>query len=70
MQPLDNILRNGGSIWLLTRQLVSRDFKTKYKRSLLGVGWSILNPLLTMLVQYVVFSTLFSSGTKTIPCIF
>ena len=51
----------------LTRQLVSRDFKTKYKRSALGVGWSILNPLLTMLVQYVVFSTLFSNGTKNYP---
>lgn len=51
----------------LTHQLVSRDFKTKYKRSVLGVGWSILNPLLTMLVQYVVFSTLFSNGTKNYP---
>lgn len=51
----------------LTRQLVSRDFKTKYKRSVLGVGWSILNPLLTMLVHYVVFSTLFSNGTKNYP---
>lgn len=51
----------------LTRQLVSRDFKTKYKRSALGVGWSILNPLLTMFVQYLVFSTLFSNGTKNYP---
>lgn len=51
----------------LTKQLVSRDFKVKYKRSALGVGWSILNPLLTMLVQYVVFSTLFSNGTKNYP---
>ena len=40
-------------------QLVSRDFKTKYKRSILGIFWSFLNPLLTMLVQYVVFSTIF-----------
>lgn len=45
----------------LIRQLVSRDFKTKYKRSILGVFWSFLNPLLTMLVQYFVFSTLFQS---------
>ena len=45
----------------LMRQLISRDFKTKYKRSVLGVLWSFLNPLLTMLVQYVVFSTLFKS---------
>ncbi len=48
----------------LVRQLVSRDFKTKYKRSVLGVFWSFLNPLLTMSIQYVVFSTLFKS---TIP---
>lgn len=45
----------------LIRQLVSRDFKTKYKRSVLGVLWSFLNPLLTMLVQYFVFSTVFKS---------
>lgn len=45
----------------LMKQLVQRDFKTKYKRSVLGVFWSFLNPLLTMLVQYVVFSTLFKS---------
>lgn len=48
----------------LIKQLVSRDFKTKYKRSVLGVLWSFLNPLLMMTVQYVVFSTLFKS---TIP---
>lgn len=43
----------------LINQLVSRDFKTKYKRSILGVFWSFLNPLLTMGVQYIVFSNLF-----------
>lgn len=43
----------------LIKQLVSRDFKAKYKRSILGVFWSFLNPLLTMVVQYVVFSNLF-----------
>ena len=45
----------------LIRQLVSRDFKKKYKRSVLGVFWSFLNPLLMMLVQYFVFSTIFKS---------
>lgn len=45
----------------LIRQLVARDFKTKYKRSVLGVFWSFLNPLFTMLVQYFVFSTIFKS---------
>lgn len=45
----------------LIRQLVSRDFKTKYKRSVLGMFWSFLNPLLMMCVQYFIFSTIFKS---------
>lgn len=45
----------------LIRQLVARDFKTKYKRSMLGMFWSFLNPLLMMCVQYFIFSTLFKS---------
>ena len=48
----------------LMKQLIARDFKTKYKRSFLGVLWSFLNPLLTMLVQYLVFSTLFKSNVE------
>ena len=51
----------------LIKQLVSRDFKTKYKRSSLGMAWSFLNPLLTMSVQYVVFSTLFKSDIPNYP---
>ena len=45
----------------LIKQLVLRDFKTKYKRAVLGILWSFLNPLLTMTVQYIVFSTIFRS---------
>ncbi len=51
----------------LIQQLVGRDFKTKYKRSVLGMAWSFLNPLLTMSVQYIVFSTLFKSGIPNYP---
>ncbi len=51
----------------LLYQLVSRDFKTKYKRSVLGVLWSLLNPLLTMVVQYIVFSELFRFDIKYFP---
>lgn len=43
----------------LLSQLVASDFKLKYKRSILGVLWSLLNPLLLMTVQYLVFSNLF-----------
>ena len=38
--------------------LVSRDFKLKYRRSVLGVVWSVLNPLLMCLVYWAVFSSL------------
>lgn len=51
----------------LIRQLVSRDFKTKYKRSVLGVLWSFLNPLLMMIVQYFVFSTIFRADIPNYP---
>ncbi len=51
----------------LIRQLVARDFKTKYKRSVLGVLWSFLNPLLMMVVQYFVFSTIFKSDIRFYP---
>lgn len=51
----------------LMKQLISRDFKTKYKRSVLGVFWSFLNPLLTMIVQYIVFSTIFRSDIDNYP---
>ena len=51
----------------LIKQLVSRDIKTKYKRSALGMAWSIMNPLLSMSVQYIVFSTLFRSDVPNYP---
>jgi len=48
----------------LMEQLVGRDFKVRYKRSMLGIFWSFLNPLLTMTVQYIVFSQLFKSDIE------
>ena len=51
----------------LIKQLVARDFKTKYKRSALGMLWSFLNPLLTMMVQYFVFSTIFKAEIEHYP---
>lgn len=43
----------------LLKQLVIRDIKVKYKRSVLGIIWSTLNPLLMMIVLNMVFSRLF-----------
>lgn len=43
----------------LLTDLVSRDVKTKYRRSVLGILWSVLNPLLMMLVLTAIFSVVF-----------
>lgn len=47
----------------LLQQLVSRDFKVKYKRSVLGVFWSLLYPVLTMAVMALVFTNVFKFTT-------
>ncbi|HIU04996.1 ABC transporter [Collinsella sp. An268] len=49
------------------KQLVTKDFKIKYRRSFLGVAWSVLNPLLMMVVMSVVFSTLLGSNIEHFP---
>lgn len=46
----------------LVRLLVTRDLTVRYKRSLLGVTWTVLNPLLTSLVMWIVFNHLFHAS--------
>ena len=48
----------------LFEELVKRDFKKKYKRTVLGMAWSILSPLLTLLVMKMVFSNFFGRNTE------
>lgn len=47
--------------------LVSRDFKLKYRRSILGVLWSVLNPLLMMVIMSAVFSYMFRFSIENYP---
>ena len=49
----------------LMGQLISRDLKLKYRRSVLGYLWSILNPLFIMVIMAIVFSHMFHQ--KNIP---
>lgn len=51
----------------LLRLLVTKNIKLKYRRSFLGYVWSILNPLLTMIVMTIVFSTMFSRSINNFP---
>ena len=59
MSKIKAIFINFKNYWFLMTQLISRDFKVKYKRSILGILWSLLNPLLTMTVMTIVFSQMF-----------
>lgn len=47
--------------------LVKRDIKVRYRRSVLGLLWTVLNPLLMMVVITVVFSTLFKQNIENFP---
>lgn len=47
----------------LLEELIKRDFKKKYKRTVLGMGWSILAPLLQLLVMTLVFTQFFGRNT-------
>ena len=49
------------------RELVSREIKRKYARSTLGIVWSVLNPLLTMAVMSMIFSTIFKRSIDNFP---
>ena len=49
------------------KSLVSKDFKLKYRRSILGVLWSVLNPLLMMIVLSAVFSFMFRFQIENYP---
>lgn len=51
----------------LLAELVSRDIKIKYRRSVLGVLWTILNPLCMMIILSIVFSSIFKFDVENFP---
>lgn len=51
----------------LTKELVARDLKVKYRRSVLGYLWSLLNPLLMMCIMSYIFSSIFKSDMPNFP---
>ncbi len=51
----------------LLRLLIKRDVRKKYQNSLIGIGWSLLNPLLEMLILTIIFSTVFKRDIDNFP---
>jgi len=64
---MNGIIKNFRRYIPLLRELVSRDLTKKYRRSLLGYLWSLLNPLLMMLVVSSVFSFIFRNNIENYP---
>jgi ABC-type polysaccharide/polyol phosphate export permease len=58
VEELRELLRYRNLLW----QMVRRDVVTRYKRSFLGIAWTMLNPLGTTLVLTIVFSQVFGVG--------
>lgn len=51
----------------LLKELVNRDVKIKYRRSVLGILWSVLNPLGMMIIMSIVFSHVFRANIENFP---
>jgi ABC-type polysaccharide/polyol phosphate export permease len=70
--PRRPIVDEARSLWThrsLIRLLVTRDLTVRYKRSVLGVWWTLLNPLLTAAVMWLVFSQIFTRVSEDVPFI-
>ena len=64
MELSRNMLKKISQYRFLFEELVKRDFKKKYKRTVLGMGWSLLSPLLNLLVMKLVFTQFFGRTTS------
>jgi len=51
----------------LVRNLTIKEFKLRYRNSVLGFIWSLLNPLAMMIILTLVFSTLLRAGIENFP---
>ncbi len=64
---MSNYIKNFLKFQPLLSELVARDVKIKYRRSVLGVLWTLLNPLCMMIILSVVFSNIFKFDIENFP---
>lgn len=64
------ILKKGTSENFLLRQIIRKNFTSKYKDSFIGVLWSFLNPLIEMALLTAIFSTVFARSIENFPVYF
>ena len=64
------ILKRGTSENFLLKQIIKKNFTSKYKDSVIGVLWSFLNPLIEMAILTAIFSTIFARSIENFPVYF
>ena len=62
--PMKNLYQKYLQYSFIFEELVKRDFKKKYKRTVLGMAWSVLSPLMMLLVMRLVFTRFFGRGME------
>ena len=62
-----SVVKTFGKYRYLLAELIKKDIKLKYRNSYLGVVWTLLEPLLTMVVLTLVFSSFLGKGTRDFP---
>ncbi|MDB0439171.1 ABC transporter [Clostridioides difficile] len=67
MKKIKNYARTFNEYRALLHEFIKRDIKLKYRNSILGILWSMLNPLLTMIVLTFIFSQIFKSSIPNFP---
>lgn len=67
MRAISKVIKNFKKYRYLLQELVKKDIKLKYRRSYLGILWTLLEPLLTMIVLTVVFSGFYGKDDRSFP---
>ena len=66
--PLKNYFKNAYKYRYLVQEIVRKNIKLQYRNSFLGIFWTFLQPLLTMIVLVLVFSNVFGSSNSGVVC--
>ena len=64
---MTRVIKNFKKFRFLIFELVKKDIKLKYRRSYLGILWTLLEPLLTMIVLTIVFSGFYGKSDRSFP---
>ena len=66
--PLKNYFKNAYKYRYLMQEIIRKNVKLQYRDSVLGMFWTFLQPLLTMIVLVFIFGTIFGKSNDGVVC--